>query len=174
MGAVLIIDLRRLEKAPVEVRGAIAGDDPLWQGTGVELAAPLWAQAAAEGSVTRGIWVRGSLAGRVRTQCRRCLKPLELELNEEFSVLFDPTTSELEGDVGLYPLDPRAEELDLNPAVREAFLLAVPGFPVCREACAGLCARCGADLNEGDCSCEMAETDARWAPLQNLRSKIRG
>jgi uncharacterized protein len=161
MGAVLIIDLRRLEKAPVE-------------GTGVELVAPLLAHVTAEGSVTRGIWVRGSLAGRVRTKCRRCLEPLELELNEELSVLFDPRTSEVDSDDGLCPLDPRAEELDLEPAVREVFLLAVPGYPVCRVACAGLCARCGANLNEGDCVCEMAETDARWAPLQNLRNKIRG
>ncbi|UCC72678.1 MAG: DUF177 domain-containing protein [Gemmatimonadota bacterium] len=169
----LIIDLRRLDDAPVEVEGEIASDDPQWANTGLELVSPLVARATAEGSTTRGVWVRGSLKGHVRAACRRCLEPLELEVGDEFAILFDPKTSEAEGDLTLYGLDPKAEELDLRTPLRERMLLAVPEYPLCRDGCRGLCARCGANLNEGDCSCEPAGTDPRWGPLQALRNETR-
>lgn len=170
----LIIDLRRLAQAPVEVSGAIAGDDPLWDGTGIELVTPLTAHAIADGSVRRGVWVRGSLAARVRAGCRRCLMPLELEVRESFEWLFDPKTADADGDLMLYALDPRAEEIDLRDPLRERLLLGIPAYPSCPEGCRGLCGRCGANLDEGDCGCEASEVDPRWAPLQALRGERRG
>jgi uncharacterized protein len=171
---VLIIDLRRLAQAPLEVRGEIAGEDSLWVGTGLELASPLTAQATAEGSAARGVWVRGTLEARLRATCRRCLEPLELEICEDFDWLFDPKVSEADADLTLYPLDLRAEEIDLRDPLRERLLLAVPAFPVCAERCRGLCGRCGANLDEGDCDCEVMDLDPRWAPLRALRSESRG
>ena len=38
---------------------------------------------------------------------------------------------------------------------------------LCREDCKGLCDKCGADLNEGPCSCK-AEIDPRLAVLGQL------
>lgn len=165
----LIIDLRRLDQAPVEVSAVISSDDPFWDGTGVELAAPFEARATAEGSATRGVWVRGAFAGTTRAACRRCLEPLELAISEEFDWLFDPNTSETEADLALYALDPDADELDLSEPLRERFLLAIPAFPSCPDACSGFCGRCGASLEEGDCNCQVEETDPRWVPLQALR-----
>jgi uncharacterized protein len=66
-------------------------------------------------------------------------------------------------------LPPRAAEIDLGEAVREALILAIPEFPLCREDCRGLCARCGADLNQGECRCPRA-ADLRWGALQALRN----
>jgi uncharacterized protein len=48
-------------------------------------------------------------------------------------------------------------------------MLVVPRYAVCREACRGLCARCGADLNEEECRCRSEEGDARWAALRKVR-----
>ncbi len=169
MGAVLVVDLRRLEQAPVEVTGRIGQDDPLWEGAGVELATAVAARARAEGSPAHGVWVRGDFSGRIRTACRRCLAPLDLEVSEHFEVLFDPKASRTDEDVGLYSLDARADELDLRPALRERFLLAVPDFPLCRETCSGLCPICGTNLNEGSCECDPSEVDPRWSPLERLR-----
>ena len=110
---------------------------------------------------------------RVRSACRRCLEHLELDVAEDFAVLFDATTSDADGDLELYGFDPKAEELDLQLALAERLVLVVPSYALCREGCAGLCEHCGANLNEGDCGCAPAETDPRWGPLQELRSKTR-
>jgi uncharacterized protein len=163
--------LRRLSQAPVEVRGAIASDDPLWAGTDVDLAGPLAIEGTAGGSPTRGIWVRGSFSGRLKAACRRCLEPLDLAVAEEFELLFDPKAPESQGDLTLYALDARADELDLRPPLSERFLLAVPAYPECRDECPGLCAHCGASLAEGDCGCDPAEPDPRWGPLRALRGE---
>ena len=72
-------------------------------------------------------------------------------------------------DPDVYVFDPRSNELDLRPAVREQWLLIVPAFVECRENCLGLCPTCGADLNAGPCGCE-APTDDRWAALRRVGS----
>lgn len=169
MSAVLVIDLRRLEEAPAQVSGEIAADDPLWEGSGLELLDPVRVRATAEGSSTRGVWVRGSLLGSIRATCRRCLQALALEVAETFELFFDPKASSGDEDLTLYALDPAAQELELGEPLRERFLLAVPAFPLCRESCAGLCPRCGANLNEGECGCRSVERDPRWGPLEALR-----
>jgi len=56
--------------------------------------------------------------------------------------------------------------LRLDEAVRQELEAAVPVQMLCREACAGLCPRCGQDLNEGSCQCEP-EQDARWQALRD-------
>ncbi len=43
--------------------------------------------------------------------------------------------------------------LDLEPLIIAALLVEAPLVPLCREDCAGLCAQCGANLNEGPCAC---------------------
>ncbi|NIR42967.1 MAG: DUF177 domain-containing protein [Gemmatimonadetes bacterium] len=149
----------------------IADDHPGWSGTDVELGGSLNVEATAEGSPTRGIWVRGSLKGRLKTACRRCLEPLELDISESFHMLFDPKTAEGEGDLDLYGFDAGADELDLRPHLIERFLLLVPAFPECAAGCAGYCARCGADLSEEECRCAPAESDPRWGPLRALKAE---
>ena len=59
-------------------------------------------------------------------------------------------------------------ELDLRPAVRELWLLDVPGYALCREDCKGLCPTCGTNLNLAQCDCATEEVDPRFAALSNL------
>ncbi|HET6915863.1 MAG TPA: DUF177 domain-containing protein [Acidimicrobiales bacterium] len=72
-----------------------------------------------------------------------------------------------EEDEETYPL--KGELLDLQPLVRDALLLDLPLAPLCREDCKGLCPTCGADLNDGPCSCARAPADPRWAALDLLK-----
>ena len=51
--------------------------------------------------------------------------------------------------------------------VTEAFVLAMDTKNLCSDDCKGLCPKCGADLNQGPCSCRP-ETDPRWAALSQL------
>lgn len=64
------------------------------------------------------------------------------------------------------------EQLDLAPAVRETVLLDAPSSPLCRPDCAGLCPRCGADLNQGPCGCADDLVDERWQALDALRDLL--
>ncbi len=90
--------------------------------------------------------------GQVHGACRRCLTDVVTPFDLQLSVLFsaDPETAE---DPAVYPLDPPVLRVDLRPAVREELALAVTAYPLCREDCAGLCPRCGGDLNAGACVC---------------------
>ena len=58
-----------------------------------------------------------------------------------------------------------AGRVDLNPALRETVILAMPQARVCSETCRGYCSQCGADLNRQTCTCAEDETDPRWEGL---------
>jgi DUF177 domain-containing protein len=49
----------------------------------------------------------------------------------------------------------QGDHVELAPMVREHVILAAPMQPLCKEDCAGLCASCGKDLNEGPCHCAV-------------------
>jgi uncharacterized protein len=163
----LRVDLRAAAAGPVETDTDVPATDP--------------ALADLETVPTRPVAVSGRLmaagagsyywAGHVRTQvqaaCRRCLVPVRVEVDEPVRLLF--TEDEDNDDPAAVILPPRAVEIDLGDAVREALILAMPEFPLCRDDCRGLCARCGADLNQGECRCSPP-ADPRWGALQALRN----
>ncbi len=63
--------------------------------------------------------------------------------------------------------------LDMDEAIGEALVLSLPLRILCREDCAGLCHKCGKNLNAGACDCAEGEIDPRMAPLQALLEKMR-
>ena len=58
--------------------------------------------------------------------------------------------------------------IDLAPLVRDTVLAALPIRNLCRPDCKGLCPKCGADLNQGDCGCDREAVDLRLEVLKNL------
>ena len=60
------------------------------------------------------------------------------------------------------------DSLDLTESAREAILLALPSYPICREGCLGVCPRCGQNLNEGPCECPEAGNPSPWGALDEL------
>lgn len=148
----LLVDIRDLNKGDVETTERVERDDPLFAGIELELDAPVnVAGRLSEAGEDAYLW-QASLKGSARGTCRRCLTevavPFALTLHVVFSA--DP---ELAEDPAVYPLRPPVTHVDLRPVVREEIALGVTGFPLCREDCAGLCPRCGADLNAGPCAC---------------------
>lgn len=113
-------------------------------------------------SVVAGIVVRGSIAGRMRVRCARCLR----EFDRDFDVRMDELYAREPGPEDDYVL---ADDLilDPEPMVRDAVVLQMPFAPVCRPDCLGLCERCGGDRNLGECTCGP-EVDPRWAGLEAL------
>ena len=72
----------------------------------------------------------------------------------------------------------RGSEIELDAYFAELVALAMPVQPLCREDCSGLCTRCGADRNAGECSCSENEDELRpespFAVLAALRNGRQG
>jgi len=107
----------------------------------------------------RGILVKGVLNAEVELTCSRCLSlfncPLTLNIEEEFFPTIDVVSGvsiPVPDEPGCFTIDER-HVLDLNEAMRQCALLAIPMKPLCREDCAGLCPDCGHNLNLGACDC---------------------
>lgn len=122
--------------------------------------------------------LRGRIQAQAESVCDRCLRTVPLPLEVEFDTAFLPAAAEvvktenvelLPDELGLSAYE--GDAIDLDDLVREQILLAVPSRLVCREECAGLCPKCGADLNENPCGCEQKEIDPRWAALADLKKE---
>jgi uncharacterized protein len=61
--------------------------------------------------------------------------------------------------------------LDVLELMREQFQLALPMKPLCGEACRGLCAVCGTNLNRTACDCTPIWEDPRLAALKGLLNR---
>lgn len=166
----LRIDLRAVDKGPVEVSGSVGTDDPTFDGVDLDLRVPVRVSGqVVRAGLGRFYW-RGRIEAKLGGECRRCLAGLEMPIDEQVDVFFVEGASQGE-DATEYAIPEGTGFLDLGEAVREELLLAAPAFAECREDCAGLCARCGKDLNLGPCDCSP-EPDPRWAALKGLRDTL--
>ena len=166
----LKLDLAAVDRDEVHLREQVPPDHPMWSESGMDLAAPLEVDLTAR-SVGEGVLVRGKLRGRVRMACRRCLEPVEREIDDTVDLLFLPPTGDEEEDTGgdAYTLPARGTELDLTDAVREHVLLDNPEYALCREECRGLCPTCGTNLNEGACECVPEAAPSAWDALKKIQ-----
>jgi len=129
----------------------VANLEPLGLGADrIVLAQPV-AVAGTYVADAEGISVRGELQTAFRTECARCLKLLEEPICSAFDVRFHKTSDD--DEVYLY----EGDFLDLTNMLRDHVLLAIPMKSVCSLSCKGLCQTCGANLNEGDCGCNVQE-----------------
>ncbi len=114
---------------------------------------------------TEGIYIQSRLTSSMIMECVRCLEeaivPIEIALDELFYYPphIAPAGEHRVGEDGM---------IDLSPLVRELSLLSLPIKALCRPDCQGLCQECGANLNDGDCSCADMEIDPRLSALQAL------
>ena len=120
-------------------------------------------------AVSEGVLVTGSAVAPLTGECARCLDPLtttiEVSFQELYRYLPDPDESEDDGEERF--LD--GDFLDLEPAFRDAVVLALPLSPLCRDDCPGLCAECGAKLAEaGPDHGHGDKVDPRWGLLAKL------
>jgi uncharacterized protein len=157
-----------------EALGAPADDPSVGSGT---LSLDLYSEGA-------HVFANGQMTGHVTVACSRCVEPVTLSFDEPVRVTFlpqaelpstpdEPASQEeedglaiTEDDLDLFGYD--GEVVDLEPLVREQFVLVVPYAPLCKEACLGLCAQCGTNRNLDACTCE-APGDPRLAGLKALK-----
>lgn len=167
MKVMLSIDIRALESQAASVKGSLAADDAVWEEGDIRPRDRVLVEGRLSIAGTGRYYFSGRMSGSLEMPCRRCLKPAGAAVREDLHLLFAETGAEEADDPDVFVISPHTPELDLRPAIREQWLLAAPAFLECREQCRGLCARCGADLNEGPCDCPP-ETDSRWSALRSL------
>jgi uncharacterized protein len=116
--------------------------------------------------------------------CGRCLRPVAVDVPVDFELTLVPAELAQDGEHAARDTGPVAgsfdaaavdEEtysgkvIDLDPIVREQIALALPGYPVCKDDCKGLCPVCGTNLNDRECGCDRHVPDPRWAGLKNIK-----
>ncbi|CAM5781106.1 YceD family protein [Cellulomonas persica] len=156
--------VQRTVAAPADLGTEVIG---IPEGTDVELDLRLEA-------VMEGVLVTGSVRGRAVGECVRCLGEVVEDVDVTLTELYvyperqaaateagdeDEDVRELEGDL-----------IDLETALRDVVVPALPFQPLCRDDCPGLCSECGAPLaDDPDHSHETL--DPRWSALSGLVSQ---
>lgn len=113
-------------------------------------------------SLHDGILVTAEVETEAEGECVRCLIGLEQDIEVDIQELFayshdDAFEYEVQGDL-----------IDLEPAVRDAVVLALPFQPVCQEDCLGLCPQCGVRLLDDPDHRHEDPVDPRWSALAGL------
>lgn len=105
--------------------------------------------------------VAGTVEAPLRAQCRRC-------------GAFFSTTARDSAFLCEYLPSEGQRDVDVTPDIREALLLQIPPHPLCSVACAGVCGRCGRNLNEGPCGCSASPSEASggaWTALDQWKNE---
>jgi len=168
----MIIHIDRLDDGTSRQNwsGEIAGIDLIYPGEVADV------QVAASVHRLRDlITVRGQIRARLVRPCDRCLGEAQMALESGLHAVIRRRSVTLppeEGDEGEYLLTITEEdgEVDLTDQIRDRLVVEVPMAVHCSEECKGLCPRCGADLNQGPCTCPPEE-NVRWAGLGSIRSE---
>jgi uncharacterized protein len=159
----LQVDLRAAADGPIETNAEVPLADRALADLPIAPVRPVVVTGRLMASGPGSYYWEGRVRTEVQVDCRRCLTSFTAEVADEVRLLF--TEDDECDDPAAVVIPPRATELELAEVIREALILALPEFPLCREDCRGLCPRCGADLNDGPCACRP-ETDPRWAALR--------
>ena len=119
-------------------------------------------------SLEDGVLARGRADVHVHGECVRCLR----DLDEERTVTFDelyylPEAARAAEDGEDVPLVGE-DSLDLEPALRDALVPALPFRPLCRPDCAGLCPECGRRVDNLPADHRHDHPDPRWSALAAL------
>ncbi|NLK07630.1 MAG: DUF177 domain-containing protein [Firmicutes bacterium] len=124
--------------------------------------------------------LRGRAEAEIEVECARCLKPNTIKIQSDILEEFLQTEHEVEHELlseELEDADEWADEdvqwfsgstIDLGEVVLENLLLAVPIKPLCSQDCPGLCPKCGHDLQQGDCGCEIEDINPGMEILRTL------
>lgn len=104
--------------------------------------------------------IKGAFNVTTEIICDRCLADTPTELAGSVDEVLDLVTTpgglpieELEASDSDGELEVAGGAVNLSGLLGELFWIAWPWNFICKPDCAGLCQRCGADLNEGLCQC---------------------
>jgi len=104
----------------------------------------------------------GTISCYISGYCDRCLKPIETQIDLPFEQTF--YKDEADEDKYIYT----NSLLDATQAVSDEIVLSLPTLLLCKDDCKGLCPKCGCDLNERQCDCDLTRENP-FSALKNLK-----
>ncbi|NNM06646.1 MAG: DUF177 domain-containing protein, partial [Gemmatimonadetes bacterium] len=115
----------RLEReGSLEIRAEIPSDDPKWEGTELRFSTPLSVFGQVQWIPSGEVLARLRLQGFLAQECRRCLEPVRVEVDEELNLFFAPVDeSEDPDEERVRPLSDSAMDLELADVIREELVL---------------------------------------------------
>ena len=140
----------------------------LCYGTSYPVSEPVLASGTVRN--TAGVLVMtGSVTTTIHGTCDRCAADFDRDVEFPIDVvLVTELSNEENEDEWVFPLE--GDSADLEDIVRTVFVLNLDSKLLCKPDCAGLCCRCGKNLNDGPCNCQK-ELDPRFAALRQLLEK---
>ncbi len=130
------------------------------------------------------IMIDGTASFKVCMQCGRCLEPFDMNMKTDFSSTAMPEIPsvidpEAANDIELAADDIdviayMGDRIDLSDEIAQQIIMALPIKPLCRDACKGLCSRCGEDLNQTSCRCRAKDNNSPFAVLKTRAFKPNG
>jgi uncharacterized protein len=181
----MLFEIKELERHPVDFKeefapGVIDLGEEVRQAAVLKSAGrtQLVEEHHGKHQIIQDIRIKGGLSTRLELPCARCLEQVMLDVQRDFELLYRPlgvdagkeelSVTAAEAEVSYY----EGEGVLLEDVLREQVLLEVPLKAICKEDCKGLCAHCGKNLNNGQCSCEDPVEDPRWNALKEIRGKL--
>ena len=113
------------------------------------------------------VLITGTVDIEVMIPCARCLEEvptrIHFDIDKEFrlenSAINDEEMEDIDYLIGF--------DLDVDKLIYGEILVNWPMKVLCKEDCKGVCQFCGANLNEGQCSCKKS-VDPRLEALKQL------
>ena len=99
----------------------------------------------------QGVLAQGDFEATIDQACTRCLEEFPYPIYITFEELYAFEESNMTESELILPED---GFIDLQPLVREYFVLEIPIQPVCKPDCKGLCPVCGENRNLVSCGHE--------------------
>ncbi len=123
--------------------------------------------------------LRGLLEVDLRLICDRCLDSYPYALAADFQASLEVGAIDDGAAVSDHLCSAEVMEtvslaepvVDVFDLLAQQLFLSLPLKRLCREECRGLCPRCGADLNEGECGCFRSPGSSPFAVLADLKKR---
>ena len=113
-------------------------------------------------SVHEGILATAEFTARTTGICSRCLDEISDDIDVEIQELF-MYRPEQEDDFVV-----EQDRIDLEQALIDSVVPALPLKPLCSEDCIGLCARCGIRMDEDPSHAHEDPIDPRFSALEGF------
>ncbi|MCL1838255.1 MAG: DUF177 domain-containing protein [Propionibacteriaceae bacterium] len=164
----LVFDVQTIARQTghsMQVRREVAAPDGLGiTMIGVQPQSPIALEIIFE-SVVEGVLATGTADFTLTGNCACCLDEIEYPDSTNFQELYCYPEKEIDDPDARHLVD---DLVDLEPLLRDLVVTDLPFTVKCRDDCAGLCTKCGTNLNHDPSHSHGADGDPRWEALASL------
>jgi uncharacterized protein len=118
--------------------------------------------------------IQGNTKLTIGIPCDRCLAEVATDFSIEISKEIDLAKLAAGDEETLEDTSYMiGKELDVDKLIFGEILVSWPMKVLCKEDCAGICKRCGTNLNLATCQCQETEPDPRMAAIQDIFNQFK-